>query len=75
MVTAGVLEPDLDAIGTNRVSVPREYYKVVYDPTGTEKMIALVLPNQKGMKPLEEYVVTVDYVETITGIDFFPQLL
>lgn len=74
VVTAGVLSRGLQEIGSSGVDVPQRYYKVVYDPTGAEKMIALVMPNQKGTKPLEEYVVSVDYVESITGIDFFPQL-
>lgn len=52
--TAGVLKPDLKEIGANGVDVPEEYYKVIYDPTGTQKMIALVLPNQKGTKHLED---------------------
>ena len=54
--------------------MPKRYYKVIYDPTVDEKMIALVLPNEKSARPLEEYVVTVDHVESITGIDFFPDL-
>jgi len=74
VVTAGVLKPDLREIGYNGVDVPEQYYKVIYDPTGQQKMIALVLPNTKGTKPLEDYVVSVDYVESLTGIDFFPDL-
>lgn len=54
--------------------MPREYFKVIYDPTGDEKMIALVLPNESSKNQLNEYVVTVDYVESLTGIDFFPAL-
>ena len=37
-------------------------------------MIAFILPNEKGAKPLQRYVVSVDSVESITGIDFFPEL-
>jgi hypothetical protein len=37
-------------------------------------MIALLLPNEKRTKPLQEYVVTVNYVESLTGIDFSPAL-
>ena len=32
------------------------------------------MPNQKGEKKLNEYVVTIDSIENITGIDFFPEL-
>jgi endonuclease G len=34
-------------------------------------MIAFILPNEKGLKPLSDYVVTVRDVESQTGIDFF----
>ncbi len=37
-------------------------------------MIALVLPNEKSSQPLQKFVVTVDHVESITGIDFFSGL-
>lgn len=74
VVTAGVLSSNIGSIGANHVSVPKYYYKVVYDPTGSKKMIALVLPNQKGVGELQDYVITVDSLEILTGIDFFPAL-
>ena len=37
-------------------------------------MIAFILPNEKGLKPLQDYVVTVDSVQKVTGIHFFPCL-
>lgn len=61
------------SIGTNEVSVPGFYYKVIYAP-GNQKMIAFILPNEKGTAPVSNFVVTVDSVERVTGIDFFPLL-
>jgi endonuclease G len=74
VVTAGVLTSNKGKIGASGVTVPQYYYKVIYAPKGQGKMIALVLPNEKGTKQLPEYVVSVDYVESLTGIDFFPTL-
>src|SRR5450759_379891 len=74
VVTAGVLTSNKGKIGASGVTVPQYYYKVIYAPKGQGKMIALVLPNEKGTKQLPEYVVSVDSVESITGIDFFPAL-
>jgi endonuclease G len=74
VVTGGILSGAKGKIGTNGVTVPKYYYKVVYDPAGEQKMIALILPNQKGTQPLQSYVVSVDKVEQLTGIDFFPEL-
>ena len=38
------------------------------------KMIAFLVPNEKSDKPLYEFVVSVDSIEKLTGIDFFPKL-
>ena len=72
VITGPILDNPLDTIGVNKVTVPRAYYKVVYVPN--EKMIALVMPNEKIDKPLYSYAVEVDQVESITGIDFFVEL-
>ena len=74
VVTAGVLTSNKGKIGASGVTIPQYYYKVIYAPKCQGKMIALVLPNEKGTKQLPEYVVSVDYVESLTGIDFFPTL-
>jgi endonuclease G len=37
-------------------------------------MIAFLIPNEKSTKSLQSYVVSVDSVESLTGIDFFPEL-
>jgi len=37
-------------------------------------MIALVLPNESSAKPLQTIVVSVDSLESLTGIDFYPAL-
>jgi len=73
VITAGVLEDDLNKIGLNGVSVPRNFYKIVYDPIN-KKMIAFLMPNIKTSKPLSSYVVNVDRIESITGIDFFTEI-
>ena len=70
IVTAGVLEDNLNRIGYNRVSVPLYFYKVIYSPS-TNEMIGFVMPNKKINADLKTYVKTVDQVEDITGIDFF----
>lgn len=61
-------------IGANAVTVPSHFYKVVYDLTPPCKMIAFVLPNEGSSRPLSDFAVTVDAVEELTGLDFFPLL-
>ncbi len=74
IVTGGILKESMGTIGPDRVTVPSKFYKVIYDLTGEKKMIAFILPNEQGTKPLQDYVVTVDSVQKVTGIDFFPCL-
>ena len=69
-----VTDEDTKTIGHNKVRVPGFYYKVIYDETPPEKMIAFILPNKGSNKPVESFVVTVDDVEEATGLDFFSAL-
>ena len=73
VVSGPVFGSCISTIGSNNVCIPESYYKVIYDPSG-KKMIAFVIPNEKGTKSLKEYVCTTDSLETITNIDFFPIL-
>jgi len=74
VVTGGILSSKIGSIG-NGVTIPKYYYKVILDYNEPEiKAIALILPNEKGTKQLDEYIVSIDRVENLTGIDFFPAL-
>ena len=75
VVTGGVLEADLSTIGEEDVSVPESFYKILIDMnSGSPKMLAFLMPHRDSKKPLYEFVVSVDEIEAITGIDFFPEL-
>jgi len=75
VVTAGVLQPNLKTIGKEEVLVPNYFYKILLDNSnGQYKMIAFLVPNAKSDKPLYDFVVSVDSIEKMTGIDFFPKL-
>jgi len=75
VVTGGVLEPNLKTIGQEKVLVPNYFYKILIDNSnGQYKMIAFLVPNAKSNKPLYEFVVSVDTIEKMTGIDFFTKL-
>jgi len=73
ITTGGVLSPaDLKKIGKNNVSVPDQFYKIIYD-VKNQKMFAYLMPNKK-IESREKYVVTVDSIEALTGINFFADL-
>ena len=75
VVTGGVLNSDLKSIGDDHVSVPSQFYKIVLDSnSGKTKMIAFLMPHENSSLPLYEFVVSVDSLEGLTGIDFFPEL-
>ena len=75
VVTGGVLEDGLEGIGDEDVRVPRSFYKVVIRGSGRElRVIGFLLPNRPGQRPLSEYSVPLDRIESLTGIDFLPGL-
>lgn len=75
VVTGGILSDNLKTIGSEKVSVPNYFYKILMDETdGNYKMIAFLIPHENSRRPLYEFVVSVDEIEKMTGIDFFPAL-
>lgn len=79
VVTGGVLVDYLPIIKNegrkNEVSVPQLFYKVVLDYSGDEKRgVAFLMPNDECPEPLMLYAVSIDSVEQITGLNFFPAL-
>jgi endonuclease G len=75
VVTGGVLTDGLKTIGNENVSVPKYFYKIVAAKTnGTIKMIAFLVPHEESKKPLYSFVVSVDEIEKMTNVDFFPAL-
>ncbi len=74
-------------IGTNKVSVPKYYYKVILAPLYCDKndratkddasavtAIGFIFPNKKCEGSFFDYACSVDEVEKRTGIDFFAGL-
>ncbi|KGL62715.1 DNA/RNA non-specific endonuclease [Polaribacter sp. Hel1_85] len=75
VITGGVLENNLKSIGSESVSVPEQFYKVILDNTnGRIKMLAFLMPHEDSNLPLYKFVVSVDQIEALTGIDFFKDL-
>lgn len=75
VVTGGVLQNGLPTIGEERVAVPKQFYKIILDDNnGAIKMIAFLMPHENSGKPLYKFVVSVDEIEKLTGIDFFSEL-
>ena len=61
-------------IGRNKVWVPYAFFKVVLCRQGNPKAIGFIYKNLGQKQPMSEAVCTVDEIERMTGIDFFPAL-
>jgi len=76
IVTGPVLQdPPYLTIGENKVAVPKYYYKVVLRSyKDSYKAIGFLMPNKKLEKPINDFIVSVNFIEAITKIDFFYKL-
>ena len=61
-------------IGKNKVYVPTRFFKVILCRIGDPKAIGFIYRNEGKKQLMEDAVCTVDEVEKLTGIDFFPAL-
>ena len=78
-MATGPVIPDigLRRLGKNRVGVPRQFYKVLCTVVdGQYEAIGFLFQNidYKDDEPVQAHIVSVDSVEAVTGIDFFPAL-
>lgn len=75
VITGGILQSGLPTIGSNKVSVPNYFYKIIFRGTpDNPQLIAFLMPHADSDEALYTYVVPVDEIEKETGIDFFPAL-
>ena len=59
----------------HKITVPEAFFKVILcTNSNPPKAIGFIYKNTSGNHPLDTYVNSVDEVERITGIDFFPAL-
>ena len=63
-----------EVIGDNEVYVPEAFFKVVLCLNGTPKGMGFVVKNTAGTKKRDLYYNSIDQVERITGMNFFPAL-
>ncbi len=75
IITGGILTIDLETIGYEAVAVPDYFYKIILDYKEPEiKAIAFLIPHKESDAPLYDFVTSIDEIEILTNIDFFPIL-
>lgn len=58
-----------------KLFIPKQFYKIIYiEHKKYPKMIAFLLENSKSNRHIDEFIVSVDEIERLTGIDFFQGL-
>lgn len=77
IVTGPVLEKSLPKVekGQNHLPIPAFHYKIIADVSAENpKGMAFLMPNKKCDLPPSAYVVTIDSIEKLTGLDFFSKI-
>lgn len=75
VITGGILQENLTTIGKESVAVPRYFYKIVVrqDTEGPE-VLAFLMKHEESSFPLERFLISVDSLEQLSGIDFFLEM-
>jgi len=75
VVCGPIVSKQPKTIGTNKVTIPDAFFKVLLQNKDDNWCaIGFLFANVSGRKLLSTYAMSVDEIETVTGIDFFPTL-
>jgi len=75
IITGGIVFDDHKEIGIkNKIAVPTYFYKMIFDDTDNNIM-TIIIPNDSiSNQDYFEYVTSVNRIESLMNLDFFPQL-
>lgn len=75
IICGPIVDHSPKTIGRNHVVIPEKFFKVVLSPyTRPMRSIGFLFKNEQAIEPLSTYVVTVDSIESLIGMDFFASL-
>ncbi len=77
IITGPVLRADLPTVprSLHGLMIPELHYKIIVDVSEDQpRGMAFIMPNRKADQRLSNYVVRIDSVERLTGLNFFPML-
>ena len=77
IVSGPILNPYKNSkLQGSNISVPKNFFKIILTANQDEPQgIGFVIKNSESEDKLNNHMVTIDYVEKLTGIDFFHSLL
>lgn len=74
IVAGGVLKSGLEEIGDEDVDVPDAFYKIVVRTEGSQiKALGFLFPHRESTANLDTFLVPIDRIEELTGVNFFEQ--
>ena len=72
IVSGPIINQDPRRLKKGNIAVPDAFYKVIIDEQlPGQKGIAFLIPHKKSDLPLQNYIISIDSLEEISGIDFF----
>ena len=76
VVTGAIFPSAAEAkhLPSGSITIPKAFYKVIYDLSPPQKMIGFIIPHRSSDQPLQVFAASVDEVEKQTGLDFFSKL-
>jgi endonuclease G len=77
ILTGPILNENLPIIerSLNQLRIPQLHYKIIVDLSQEKpRGMAFLMPNTKCEGRLSDYVVSIDSIEQLTGLDFFPSI-
>ncbi|GHU67057.1 endonuclease [Bacteroidia bacterium] len=75
VVCGPIVSKQPKTIGSNNVAIPDAFFKVLLQNDNDNwTAIAFMFANESGRKPLSTYAMSVEDMQMITDIDFFPAL-
>lgn len=75
IICGPIVDKQSKTIGKNKVTVPKQFFKVVLSPFAKPmRGIGFLFDNEMAVDPLSSYVVTIDSIERLTNMDFFASL-
>jgi endonuclease G len=75
VITGPVINTASIRIGENQVAIPDSFFKILIQFRGSDLTVTpYLIPHISSRSDLSDYIVTVDSIEIVTGIDFFSDL-
>ena len=72
IISGPLFSKDFKRLKRGNVAVPEAFFKVIADSELPEqKGVAFLIPHAPSEKPLQHFMIPIDSLESITGIDFF----